>query len=290
LTKDFLLYRYETDLHKKLWAMRSIDDEGTMVAQGGGRGLIRRCRVQPGGLPAVLKPLDNREASSYRALQETPLREVIPTFYGVHQGSLIIGDVTAGFQSACLADFKVGRRHYDPNAAPEKVARLVEKQQGSTTDSIGVRLIDAKVRRGGTVIRSWDRRQGLKFTEEELEDVVHAFVPQMLRDGFSAALKRVREAFSGTARQLPGFRMYSASVLVAYDGDAPKQIRVVLIDFAHTHISLDQEGYDLADSQFDDGVLDGIAALVTFAEVRAPLRRGTTVSLITGDQNRHKKI
>jgi hypothetical protein len=249
--------------------MEGVVYEGNLDVQGGGHGRICKCRVQPGDIPAISKPLDHAEGEAYRLLQNTPLTAVIPVFYGLHtedgQECIVISDVTAGLSSPCLADFKVGTRHYDPDATPEKVAGLIEKQKGSTTDSHGVRLIDAKIRKGGQTVQSWDRKQGLKFTPDEFHAVVQAFVPPELRAKFAVGLAKVYDAFQATVDANPGFRMYAASVLTAYDGDAPADIRVLLIDFAHTHLAIDEEGYNSGDRVYDDGVRKGITALVSFA-------------------------
>jgi hypothetical protein len=254
--------------------MESVEYEGAMDTQGGGHGRIRKCKVIPGGQAAISKPLDHREGDAYRSIQDTPLKSVTPTFFGIHNGCLIISDLTEGFSSPCLADFKVGKRHSDPDAPAEKVQGLIEKQKGSTTDSLGVRLIDAKIRKANGVVKEWDRKQGLKFTPDELENIIHEFIPADLKDEFQAALYRIWGTFSDTVGQYPGFRMYASSVLVAYDGDAPTEIRVVLIDFAHTHMSIDKEGFDREDAQYDDGVLDGITSLINFIQAHSTGVRG----------------
>jgi hypothetical protein len=186
----------------------------------------------------------------------------IPKFYGIVEGSIVIEDLTAGFESPCMADFKVGTRHYDLQATPEKIQGLIEKQKGSTTDSHGVRLIDAKVRRGGQLVGQWGRGQGLKFSVEQLGQVVNEFVPPPLRVEFSRKLQIVGGRFAETVLKYPGFRMYASSVLVAYDGDhIERGIRLFLIDFAHTYLNIGEFGGRADDPALDDGVAKGIATL-----------------------------
>ena len=275
--------------------MESVDYEGSMLEQGGGHGRIRKCRVQPGNIPALAKPQDHCEANAYLELQKTPLKSVIPTFFGVHtendEKNLIISDITSGFTSPCLADYKVGTRHYDLNASEEKKNGLIEKQKGSTTESIGVRLIDAQIRKGGEVVKSWDRKQGLKFSYEEFESVFNEFIPSGLRNDLSKRLDDIYSAYDETVNQYPGFRMYSGSLLIAYDGDNPSEIRAVLIDFAHTHISIDAEGGNSDDESFDDGVLQGIATLMNFEpsdEAKENPNKGLDVTIL--DDDGHKNI
>jgi hypothetical protein len=162
-----------------------------------------------------------------------------------------------------MADLKVGTRHYDLRASPEKIQGLIEKQRGSTTDSHGVRLIDAKVRRGKAAVAQWDRKQGLKFSIEELRNVIGEFLPGGLRSEFRKKVQVIAGKFAETALKYPGFRMYASSVLVAYDGDRPEGgLRILLIDFAHTFLNIADEGGDINDTTLDDGVEKGLQTLV----------------------------
>ncbi|OHT04583.1 hypothetical protein TRFO_27909 [Tritrichomonas foetus] len=196
-----------------------------------------------------------------------------------------------------MADFKVGTRHYDLNASEEKKNGLIEKQKGTTTESLGVRLIDAKIRKGGEVTKAWDRKQGLKFSFEELQDVWNEFVPSCLRSDLSKRLDEIYGAFEKTVEENPGFRMYASSLLIAYDGDKPTEIRAILIDFAHTHISIDAEGADSTDPSFDDGVIQGLTSLMNFesgaddGKARAATNAKLDITLVKGPEGgSHKRI
>ena len=242
----------------------TVQYEGKLEAQGGGHGRICQCQVI---FPAISKPLDHQEGTAYGQIQRTPLASCIPKFYGIFDGQIVIEDLTAGFESPCMADLKVGTRHYDLKATAEKIAGLKEKQKGSTTDSHGVRLIDAKVRKGKAVTKQWDRKQGLKLSFAELAGVVNEFVPQQLRKEFRLKLAAIYGKFAETMTAFPGFRMYASSVLVAYDGDhLEKGIRVLLIDFAHTYLNVEDEGGKADDPELDDGVIKGIGALLQCIE------------------------
>jgi hypothetical protein len=72
-------------------------------------------------------------------------------------------------------------------------------------------------------------------------------------------LLRLRDTLLGMLGMYPKFRMYSGSLLLAYDGDnleAPP--RLALVDFAHAHLDIDADGGNSGDTSFDDGVLLGI--------------------------------
>lgn len=243
----------------------TVDFGEVLDTQGGGHGRISQCKINPGAIPCISKPLDHAEGKAYEDLQKLPLVDCIPKFFGVFDGKIVISDLTAGFKSPCMADLKVGTRHYDPNASQEKVQGLIEKQKGSTTDSHGVRLIDGKMRHNGEVTNKWDRKQGLKFSVDQLKDVVTTFLPGSLKSKFHQQLQVIHDKFTEVVKQNPGFRMYASSVLIAYDGDnLEADPRVLLIDFAHTHIDINAAGGDRNDSAFDDGVLKGIETLLAF--------------------------
>lgn len=235
---------------------------GRLESQGGGHGRISSCEVV---FPCISKPLDHQESRAYEFLQALPLAAAIPRFFGVHSGNIVISDATAGFSSPCVMDVKVGTRHYDMYATPEKAQYLINKQRGSTADSHGVRLIDAKVRRGGAVAAAWDKKQGLKFSIDELQHTLREFVPETLGEQLRARLCAIRDMFAATVQQCHGFRMYAASVLVTYDGDAPERgVRCSLIDFAHTFRNIEDEQGNprTTDKAYDDGVLFGFESLI----------------------------
>lgn len=238
----------------------TIEYEGKSQTQGGGHGRISQCRLI---IPCISKPLDHREGNAYSLLEKTPLSSVIPKFYGIHDGCIIISDLSAGFSSPCLADFKIGTRHYDLQATKEKIQGLIEKQKGSTTDSHGIRLIDAKTRKNGKVINGWDKKQGLKFSFDELKDVVKKFVPESLKADLLLQIQIILGKIAQTRKENPGFRMYAGSVLIAYDGDhLEKGVRACLIDFAHTYLNVENEGAKADDPSLEDNILLGVRTLI----------------------------
>ena len=162
-------------------------------------------------------------------------------------------------------DVKVGTRHYDMYATEKKAQYLINKQKGSTCDSHGIRLIDAKVRKGGEVTKAWDKKAALKFTIDELKATINEFVPDKLKEMLVEKIKKIKELFESNLKQNPGFRMYASSVLVAYDGDnLDKGIRCCLIDFAHTFMNIEEEEGNpkITDDSFNDGVLFGLNSLI----------------------------
>ena len=241
----------------------SVELEGAMTEQGGGHGRINKCIVNPGNIKGIAKPLDHRESGAYDEIKKTPLSPCVPEYFGNHildgVNMLVIRDTTAGMTSPCLADLKVGTRHYDLTASDEKRIGLIEKAKNSTTPTLGVRVIDAKIRQHGQVVKSWDRKQGLQFTEEEFIQVVKDFLPGKKLSEFHTEIVKIRDAYAATMKAYPGFRVYASSILISYDGDKP--IIVKLIDFAHLYIDIGAEGVDISDPIYDDGVLGALESL-----------------------------
>ncbi|KAK8853931.1 hypothetical protein M9Y10_016478 [Tritrichomonas musculus] len=252
--------------------MDSIKYEGIMEEQGGGHGRIQRCCVEPGNISCISKPVDHFEAEAYHSLQNTPLKNYIPKFYGIHksgsQDNIIMEDLTLGFKSPCMGDFKVGTRHYDINSSETKIKTILERQKGSTTETIGVRITDVKTRKNGSVVKSWDRTHGFSFTYDQFEDAWNEFLPTAhIREEVLRQLNDIYSAFEKTLKEHPGFRIYSSSIFIAYDGDDLSDkcdVRVRFIDLAHAHLDLRREGCDIEDEKYDDGVLQGLSSLMNF--------------------------
>lgn len=57
---------------------------------------------------------------------------------------------------------------YDVDATDVKRNKVLKKQDGSTTESLGVRLDDAKIISNGCIIEEWDKYSGLAFNYDEL--------------------------------------------------------------------------------------------------------------------------
>ena len=245
----------------------NVELEGSMEGQGGGHGRIMKCVVD-GKINCIAKPIDHREKSAYEAIRGTSLEEITPKYFGTYESCgteyIIIEDLTAGFKSPCIADFKVGTRHYDLTATEEKIHYLVEKQKGSTTDSHGVRYIDIQTRREGALVSHFDRKQGLKESFDGMSKKLIDFITPQHMDEFRRQIRHIEQKLTENICRNPGFRVYASSVLIAYDGDdASKPLRCSLIDFAHLYVDI---GEYSADSSYDDGVIKGVETMRAVTE------------------------
>ena len=250
----------------------SIAVEGKLAVQGGGHGRIMKCTIKNEKgetVHCVAKPIDHKEAGVYPLIKKTPFADFIPQYFGVHkindEDCIVIEDLTAGYKSPCVADLKIGTRHWDLEASKEKVDGLVEKQKGTITEKLGIRIIDVSMRRNGEIIMKHDRKQGLADSEEEFKNVIKEFLPGKLLDSVKQKTRELITAYEKTLQENPGFRVYASSILIAYDGDATHEsiddVKVKVIDLAHTYINIAANGADIKDKAYDDGIIIGLKNL-----------------------------
>lgn len=234
----------------------------------------------------VLKPVPNdkrgkREIKFYedvflrndRGPHSLRLRNLVPRFIGLHQFIsdndsvnyfIKLEDVAAGCQKPCVADIKIGRQTWDPEALPEK--RLAEnlKYQG-TKESLGfcipgifVNEIEAK-----RVVKL-DKRYGRALDTVTVRDALRAFLngtltlDRLLVADFLRQLHAIRLWFEEQRLYL----FYATSLLLVYDAESletgkPRQVRVKMIDFAHVYP---------ADGSADSNYLHGLTNLIQILE------------------------
>jgi len=242
---------------RQLSSAPEVELLGILPTQGGGHGEIRRGRA------FVAKPLIDREDRFYQTAGRSPLHSVIPKYIGSSGGWMLLQDLTAGMSSPCVADIKLGTRSFEVNAPPEKAARQLSHVKGTTTLSLAIRCIDICIRRERQVVRRWDRRDGRGMDEAQLKRALLLFLPGRRRESFRRAIADVKAKLEQTYAVLPNLRLYSASVLIVYDGDNERaKMRVKIIDFAHAYADVAAEGGDAVDPAFDDNAMRGIENLI----------------------------
>lgn len=238
------------------------------ISQGS---LLLKCKVQPGNLPGIAKPYRPREYEAYQALQSTPLKDFIPKLYGkdTHNDTeyIIISDITAGFETVCLADLTIGTRQSDIDTNEQVRDICLQTEHDTTSGSLGVRLTSATIRHGvpPEVVKEWTKTEGMEFNYDELQTVFDNFVPPDLKKAFSTKTDSIYQAYLDTLDTHSGFRMYTPSLIISYDGDRKDELRINLLGFNQTHINIQELGFDPNDDQYEDGVLQGLATLIDFA-------------------------
>jgi hypothetical protein len=199
---------------------------------------------------------------------------------------VVLEDVNYGYRFPCVMDVKIGLRHYDDDATPEKRMRHIEKAESTTTSTTGVRFIGLQSYKGnGFDFR--DKYDGRNLKEADLVPESRWFFSndaQLRTECLVLTLAKLR-AIADKMESQVHFKFYSSSLLLVYEGDvnAPAHVDVRLIDFAHTQRSNDVR---------DTGYLFGIRYLIgVFETVLAektgpsPARQSASVSTaVTGDK------
>lgn len=179
--------------------------------------------------------------------------------------SIALEDVNSQFIIPCVMDCKIGTRHYDDDATPEKRHRHIEKANRTTSAKCGMRYTGMQVFKrevcGGRVgiLETTDKYHGRELKEHDLVPEATWF----FHDGFDVRLDCVEmmlERLLELRRFIFNqhhFFFYSSSLLLVYEGAlsdvAPLRVDVRMIDFAHTVLS---------NGHRDDGYVKGVSYLI----------------------------
>lgn len=170
--------------------------------------------------------------------------QVVPRFY------VELQDLTQGYHFPCVMDCKIGVRHYDDDASPEKRRRHILKAKNTTTGSMGMRITGMQVYRGEGNYIFRDKYHGRSLKDKDLMPELMWFfsngeeVRVDVLDVILAKLKVLAEHMEAQR----SFKFYSSSLLLTYEGDTalPPCPQLKMIDFAHTQSSKGEtdEGYN----------------------------------------------
>lgn len=242
--------------------------QGELNSQLGGHGHFKKLH---GPIASMAKPLLPREKYFYKHIKSTPLVYCIPKYLGSisydDRKWLILQDLTAGIVSPCVADLKIGTRTFEVGVSYEKASRQISLLNNTTTPTHAIRCIDICTRKNGALVQHWDRNEGRKMTPEQLKKALKVFIGDSLKrkTKFNEELITLINRLNETEKMYPNLRLYSASVLLVYDGDKENSgILVKLIDFGHAYIDVEAEGGNPKDSSFDDNALIGLKNLYKF--------------------------
>lgn len=196
---------------------------------------------------------------------------------------IVLENLTHGFKKPNVLDLKLGAQLWDDNAKPEKRARLDKVSAETTSGSLGFRIAGMRTwlgasppevpeelkeyieldKEGGYWV--YNKMYGRKFSADDIDEGFNAFFPQTT-NAESARAREVLAYFLGEVKDIQEAfeakesRMYSASILLVYEGDVdeyentkkvlrsarpeaddeddedenvPKLAAVKMIDFAH---------------------------------------------------------
>ncbi|KAL3877362.1 hypothetical protein ACJMK2_035084 [Sinanodonta woodiana] len=190
-------------------------------------------------LKALQKPpRGTREVDFYKQVFDTTctdktilqLRSFLPRFFGVchleeyHDVTYLkLENIVYPFRKPCVVDIKMGKRTYDPEAGPAKIAREVTKfpyVEKFGFQFTGMQTYDPVEQKTKFYDKFFCRKLG---EDELLKKGLGAFfnLKQCLRrDAIQVLLEKLREIESWFSSQTM-FSFYASSLLLVYEGDMP---------------------------------------------------------------------
>lgn len=139
--------------------------------------------------------------------------------------AIVLENLEHGFKQPNVLDLKLGARLYEDGTKPDKVARLDKVASETTSGSLNFRIAGMKVWNGND-FDIYDKFWGRKFDAKNVQDGFGTFfsgleagtkteVAQELLETILAELTKARHMLEKYES-----RMYSASVLIVYEGDS----------------------------------------------------------------------
>lgn len=168
----------------------------------------------------TLSPDDSVTAAVEAATTGTPVAPVAHT----RQSSLVLQNLTYGFEKPCVLDVKLGAQLWDEFAPQAKRDRLDAVSDATTSRSMGFRVAGMKVWKGEEEgYKVYDKTYGRVFTAENVIDAIKEYFASGLEPGqVKIVAKRFLEKVTEIREVLEGqeSRMYSASLLFVFEGDS----------------------------------------------------------------------
>ena len=208
----------------------------------------------------------HNEPEVYQFLSGYKIGRWLPQYMGVVniEGSMfmMMEDINSGYESPCLIDIKLGTRHHDFTLSDHRKKKLIERARGTTVESLGLLVMDMKIRSEGKIKWVMTRHDGLNLFRYQFMVVLMEFLPREKRREALDAVFRFEEDYLDFKRRFPDSRMFSSSIIMCYDGDhtdAPMRVR--LIDMVHFHKDIKEIGEDPTNRDTNDGVEFGLKNL-----------------------------
>ena len=214
-------------------------------------------------------------------LRNAPLLKVVPKFYGVitcPDGSMLMEmeDVARMYDRPAVMDVKIGIRTWYEDAAPDYIAKCMDKDACTTQSTLGFKICGMQVYRNSLQGFWRASKQWCKtLTEASVDNALQSFVhnesglrPIDVYGGPDGVIRQLEQIEEWVKLQNE-FSFFSSSILVMYEGLAGKSsdmqhapnVSVRLVDFAHTFVHGYRERDDRpvdAPRQRDENFLKGL--------------------------------
>ncbi|EMC91948.1 hypothetical protein BAUCODRAFT_78824 [Baudoinia panamericana UAMH 10762] len=139
--------------------------------------------------------------------------------------AIVLENLEHGFKHANVLDLKLGARLYPEGTAAEKAERLEKVASHTTSASLNFRIAGMKVWNGKTM-DVYNKFYGRQFTAENVKDGFSTFFSGLQaglgRDDAAELLETIEAEIAKVRHALERLesRMFSASLLIVYEGDS----------------------------------------------------------------------
>ncbi|TKR95399.1 hypothetical protein L596_009574 [Steinernema carpocapsae] len=137
---------------------------------------------------------------------------------GYDRWFVLLEDIVVKYKRPCVVDLKMGTRQYGDDASAQKRQRQTQKCHTSTSASMGVRMVGMQICEPEKDAYSYINKYDGRIMDAP------AFTSSLQRFLAVAGLQRVKKLFQRlellrqTLAKAEGYRFFSSSILIAFDG------------------------------------------------------------------------